>query len=125
MDVAGSDPDHSVPELRGRTVVRRIMHQDQLVLLWESVTEWDSRHEHTSEVAPTRMCHKGWMVVRPYNELGQGVSLAQSADWMHVYDCGGREIQPLDPNMTSALRLLDAFGKTQLQIIDNMLLDGR
>lgn len=60
VGVVSSYPDHRASELCVRTVVRRIMHRRQLVLLWESVTEWGSRHKDNSEVAQNRMSHRGW-----------------------------------------------------------------
>lgn len=110
-------------EVRNQGVVRRIVHQNQFVMLWEAVSDWDSDHHDVYKTKTTRLWQKGWLVIRPLDDLGAGVSLAQAGMSVQIQVSDGSEVLVLDPSMLDVLQSLDAFGKRQSQIVDNMLMD--
>lgn len=110
-------------EVRNQGVVRRIVHQNQFVMLWEAVSDWDSDHQDVKETKTTRLWQKGWLVIRPCDDLDAGVSLAQAGMTVQIHVSDGSELLVLDPALMSILQSLDAFGKRQSQIVDNILMD--
>lgn len=112
-----------IASVRSHTVLRRFAHQNQFVMVWEAATEW----ENDSDAAgprTTRLWQQGWMVIRPFEELGSDVSLAQAGVSTQIHSSDGSDLLVLDPQMTGILQSLDAFGKKQVQIVDNMLMDA-
>lgn len=88
-------------------------------MLWETATEWGN------DSMTTRLWQQGWMVIRPLEDLGLGVSLAQAGVSTQIQSSDGADLLVLDPQLAAILQSLDAFGKKQVQIVDNMLKDAR
>lgn len=114
------------PNVRNRSVIRRFRHQSQIMMLVESVTEWDDDHHRASEPRTTRLWQKSWVVLRPYEELGGNgsASLGQKGVSIQFQSSDRSEAQILSPRVMSILESLRAFGKKQVQIVDNMLIDA-
>lgn len=64
------------------------------------------------------------MVIRPFEDLDTDVSLAQAGVSTQIRSSDGSVLLILDPRMTAILQSLDEFGKKQVQIVDNMLMDA-
>lgn len=101
-----------------RCVFRLIVLQRQVLVLWEAVADWETTNHHCPQ--EKRMRLKGWQVVRPFEELGEAVSLAQAGVTVNVF---GSDASILNPQAISVMRSLELFGRRQAQSVDNLLLD--
>lgn len=111
--------------VRNRSVIRRVQHQGQIMMLVESITEWNNDHHKANEPEKTRLWQKGWMVLRPFEYLGDGgASLTQKGVSIQLQSSDRCESQILNPRVMSILESLRAFGKKQVQKVDNMLIDA-
>lgn len=112
--------DSEPNEMRGRSAMRRIVLQQQVILLWEMVSEWDDQSEPQAW-----MSQHGWMVISPLKELGEGVSLMQSGISMQFFTRDGYVLSTRGPQVSSAMRLLQSLGTHQEKVTENTLMDAR
>lgn len=96
------------------------MHQNQFVMLWQTVSDWDSDRHDGTEPETTRLWKHGWVVIR---SLGESASLVQAGMTAHIQLSPESEQPSPDPEVLEIVQTLDAYGKRQLQIVDNILLD--
>lgn len=113
-------------DVRNRSVIRRFQHQGQIMMLVESITEWTNEQLNTNEPDTTRLWQKGWVVLRPFDDLGcdGGASLTQKGVSIQLQSSDRSESQILNSRVMSILESLRAFGKKQVQMVDNMLIDA-
>lgn len=90
-------------------------------MLWQIASDWDS---HASKLTTMRLWQSGWMVIRSFSQLGQGVSLAQANISVQIQSAHGSTQLVQDPDMMNIVQSLNAYGKRQIQAVDNLLIDN-
>lgn len=100
-----------------RSVVRRLVHRNQTIALWESVIECEA--DQARELEATTLRQKGWMVLRSFEDLGGSVSQKDISIQLLAPDGS-----VLSPKVMKVLEPLRRFGRRQQQIIENMMVDA-
>lgn len=104
--------------MRGRSVMRRIVLQQHVVLLWAMASEWDHYDQQAS------MAQDGWMVISPFQELGDSVCLLQSGISMQFFTHEGYVLSTRSPQASNAMSLLRSLGDHQEKVTENRLMDA-
>lgn len=98
--------------IRTWCLLRRFVLQNQLVLMWETVREFE--HEH---VQPPSTAHEsGWAVIKSLEEFDHRASL--------IYSTVSLEILAHDQQTRSIRRMIKACGAAHERVMENLMIDS-
>lgn len=97
--------------------MRHFDHQDQTIVLWESMIKYDADQTRGLEAITLR--HQGCIVLRSFEDLGG--SLSQKRILIQLVAPEG---SVLSPHVTAVLEPLRCFGRRQVQNIENLIMDA-
>lgn len=105
--------------LRGRSMLRRIVREQFVVLIWAAMVDW--RDEQAQR--PT-ICKNGWCVIKPSAEYGPSASITQSIESTNIYQSDGSSRFQIDKDTKRALSSIESHSRDEAQIVENLILDA-
>lgn len=122
--------DHSSGsrEVEGRTIVRRIMNEHGTLLLWETMSYWQSdTAPHVTDQSPPKRAmvrSSGYAMIAPFKGYEATMSVAQCKIGIDIHSLDGSKMRKTDPLVRNIVSAFQRFHKAQAHVVENLVMDA-
>lgn len=115
-------------ELEGRTIVRRIVNEHGTLLLWETMSYWqsDTSASTADQPQPKRAMVRssGCAMIAPFKGYEDTMSVAHCKIGIDIHSLDGSKMRKTDPLVRNIVCTFQRFHKAHAQVVENLVLDA-
>lgn len=109
-------------QLEGLSILRRIQHECGIILLWESMSYWQSSYE--SDQSPHAIVREsGWSIFAPAQADIEDLSVAYCGKSYRIRSFDGSQLRKSAPLAKEIVHLCQEFHDLQAKRIENIAMD--
>lgn len=109
-------------ELKGRSILRRIRNEHGIILLWESISYWQSGAV-SSERPYVILRESGWSIVAPAGNDLPDLSVGYCGDFFRLQASDGSRMTKSDPIAGKIMHTYEKLREIHSRRLENLVMD--